>query len=467
MSISTPAEDRKDTNPALILAVDDDNTSLLVLGGHLKRFGFTVVIASGGLQALELLGQREFDLVISDLLMPGMDGITLLKKMRKSGVNIPFIVMTACGSIETAVAAMRQGAYDYLEKPFDPGNLQLTVQRALDYHRALAENRQIKAYLQERFTFQNIITVNPAMKEMLEMAAKVTAFPQTTVAIYGESGTGKEVLARAVHFASTGMPTGFVAINCAAIPEHLMESELFGHMKGAFTGADRDREGKFSLARNGTLLLDEIGDMPLSLQSKLLRVLQERTFERIGGSDAIRLTCRVIVATNANLVLRVAAGFFREDLYHRINVFPLHIPPLRERKEDIKQICEHALAELQQHLGKPLPGISQRAMDAILGHDWPGNVRELRNRIERAAILTSGDLIRPEHLGLCQGDAQQQVCQDQDSRCTIYNLQLPTQALSLASLTSQILSLTLERCRGNKSKAAQLLKIDRKMFYRD
>ena len=289
MSTSAPVEDRVHTNPPLILIVDDDETSLLVLGGYLKRFGFAVATASGGVQALELLRQREFDLLISDLRMPGMDGITLLKEMRSGDVNIPFIVVTACGSIESAVDAMRQGAYDYLEKPFNPDNLQLTVQRALDYHRALTENRQIKAYLQECFTFQNIITVNHAMKETLEMAAKVTSFPRTTVAIYGESGTGKEVLARAIHFATTGMPTRFVAVNCAAIPEHLMESELFGHVKGAFTGAERDREGKFSQAGNGTLLLDEVGDMPLPLQAKLLRVLQERTFEKIGGSDLIPL----------------------------------------------------------------------------------------------------------------------------------------------------------------------------------
>ncbi|MDD2272811.1 MAG: sigma-54 dependent transcriptional regulator [Desulfuromonadaceae bacterium] len=468
MPTPVSVEDRAVTKPPLLLLVDDDATSLLVLGGYLKRFGFAVVTASGGEQALELLGEREFDLLISDLRMPGMDGITLLQEMHTRNVTIPFIVVTACGSIESAVDAMRQGAYDYLEKPFNPDSLQLTVQRALDYHRAMTENRQIRAYLQECFTFQNIITVNPAMKETLEMAAKVTSFPQTTVAIYGESGTGKEVLARAIHFATTGMPTRFVAINCAAIPEHLMESELFGHVKGAFTGAERDREGKFSQAGNGTLLLDEVGDMPLPLQAKLLRALQERTFEKIGSNQLIPITCRVIVATNANLSQRVEAGSFREDLYHRVNVFPLSIPPLRERKDDIWQICEYVLAELQQHLGKPLPGISQRAMDVILGHDWPGNVRELRNRLERAAILTSGDLIRPEHLGLCQGDAQQQGgAQDVYSPCTTYNLQLPTQSLSLASLTSRILTITLERCKGNKSKAAQLLKIDRKMFYRD
>ncbi|MEI6214447.1 MAG: sigma-54 dependent transcriptional regulator [Desulfuromonadales bacterium] len=450
---------------ATILAVDDDTTSLRVLGTHLKHLGFDVVTAQGGLQALALLEHQTVDLLISDLRMPDMDGVALLEEVRRRGLSMPFIVVTACGSIESAVAAMRQGASDYVEKPFNVDSLQLTVERALEYHRAVSENLQIKAYLQERFTFQNIITVTPAMKEMLEMAAKVTTSPKTTVAIYGESGTGKEVLARAIHFASTGMPTGFVAVNCAAIPEQLMESELFGHVKGSFTGADREQQGKFSQAGSGTLLLDEIGDMPLSLQAKLLRVLQERTFELIGGKTVHRLACRVIVATNANLPQRVADGSFREDLYHRINVFPLRLPPLRDRKDDIRHISEYVLAELQQHLGKPLPGFSQNGMDAILNHDWPGNVRELRNRLERAAILTSGELISPVHLGLA-ANPHQAGQQDYDPAYTVYQLKIPAHDMSLAALDEQILSLTLERCKGNKSKAAQLLKIGRKMFYR-
>jgi len=451
---------------ATILVVDDDESSVRVLAGYLKRFGYPVVTALNGLQALDLLKQREFDLIISDLWMPEMDGLGLLSEVRKLARKIPFVVVTACGSVESAVAAMRQGATDYLEKPFNPDTLQLRVQRALAYYRALDENRQIRAYLKERFTFQNIVTVNPAMKEMLAMAGKVAASPQTTVAIFGESGTGKEVLARAIHFATIGLPTGFVAVNCAAIPESLLESELFGHVKGAFTGADRDREGKFALAKNGTLLLDEIGDMPPPLQAKLLRALQERSFEKVGGSTPVPLTCRVIVATNVDLGRRVADGSFREDLFHRINVFPLQIPPLRERKDDIRQISEHILADLQQHLGKSLPGLSQRAMDAILAYRWPGNVRELRNRLERAAILTSGELIRPDHLGLLRDAPDGGNCQDADPTMTNYQLQVPTASLSLGALTSQILSQTLDRCSGNKSKAAHLLKIDRKMFYR-
>jgi DNA-binding NtrC family response regulator len=450
-----------------ILAVDDDPISLQIIGTLLKRFGFDVVTASGGVVALELIKNREFDLVISDLMMPDMDGISLLGEIRKLNMNIPFIVMTACGSINSAVDAMRKGAFDYLEKPCNSDNLQMTLQRALYYHQVMSENREIKAYLHERFKFQNIITVNPAMKEMLEMAAKVVSFPDTTVAIYGESGTGKELLARAIHYASTGMPTGFVAVNCAAIPENLIESELFGHTKGSFTGADKDLEGKFSHAKNGTLLLDEIGDMPLPLQAKLLRTLQERSFEKIGGNTSIPLVCRVIVATNANIAERVKAGTFREDLYHRINVFPLRIPPLRERKDDISLICEFILAELQQHLGKKLPGISQKAMDDILDYDWPGNVRELHNRLERAAILTSGALINSDHLGLSQKRSQMDELQHTDPLRTTYSLDVPTQSLSYETLTSQILSQTLERCKGNKSQAAHMLKISRKMFYHD
>ncbi len=426
-----------------------------------------MVTAANGEQALEHLVRQSFDLLISDLRMPGMDGIMLLEEIRRRDITTPLIIVTACGSIASAVEAIRKGAYDYIEKPFNPDNLQLTVERVLNYHRAVTENNQIKAYLEEHFTFQNLITVNPAMKQMLGMAARVASSPRTTVAIYGESGTGKEVLARAIHYASTGMPTRFVAVNCAAIPEQLLESELFGHVKGAFTGADKEREGKFQQARGGTLLLDEIGDLPFSLQTKLLRALQERTFEKVGGNDSMPLDCRVIVATNANLAARVATGSFREDLFHRIDVFPLHIPPLRERKDDIKQICVHVISELHQHLGKTVLAIATEAMDAILAHNWPGNVRELRNRLERGAILTSDGHIRTEHLGLLQ---QTEASRDGEHAAlpyTTYTLKVPNDALALASLTSQILSQTLARCQGNKSKAAQLLKIDRKMFYRE
>lgn len=448
-----------------ILAVDDQQIFLLLLENHLREAGFTPLTASVGQEALTILEQQAVDLLISDLMMPGMDGLELIEQVHTRHPGLPIIVLTGHGSVESAVEAMRRGAYDYLEKPYNPDVLGITIRRALDHHHVIRENQQITGLLRERFTFQSIVTVNPAMKDLLELAARVASARQTTVAIYGESGAGKEVLARAIHFAGKGLPAGFVAVNCAAIPEHLLESELFGHVRGAFTGADRDREGKFSLARGGTILLDEIGDMPLPLQAKLLRVLQERVFEKIGSNTPLQADCRIIVATNRNLAERVASGRFREDLYHRINVFPLTIPPLRERKDDIPLLCEHVLDQLRQHLGKPLPGISQKAMDVMLNYHWPGNVRELRNCLERAAILNDGKLICPSHLGIGTGPADD-IHTASSAGTITYNLTLPSDLLSLDALTDRILAITLERCGGNKSKASQLLRINRKAFYR-
>jgi len=449
--------------PTRILTVDDDETSLRVLSGHLKHFGFDVTSASGGVQALEHIEQHSYDLVISDLRMPGMDGIMLLEEIRRRELAVPFIVVTACGSIESAVAATRKGACDYLEKPFNPEILQLTVQRAIDFHRAVSENRQIMTHLQERFTFQNIITVNPAMKETLEKAARVSASPQTTVAIYGESGTGKELLVRAIHFASKGLPGNFLAVNCAAIPDALLESELFGHVRGAFTGADKDRDGKFQLARGGTIFLDEIGDMPLLLQAKLLRVLEERTYEKVGSSKLINLECRVIVATHHNLTEMVRQGTFREDLFHRINIIPLIIPPLRERLDDIPLLIDHFLALFRHHLGKPLPGISRAAIKQLTSYNWPGNIRELRNTLEYAAIMVSDELIRPEHLRTVSAE---ECIPTTAAGSGDFTVSLPYTELSLEAITGRVLQIALERCAGNKSRAAALLKVDRKRFYR-
>ena len=469
--------------PQTILAVDDEPIFRFLLETHLREAGFLPVTACNGLEALAVLESRRVDLIVSDLVMPDMDGIRLIEQVQQRHPGLPVIVVTAHGSVEGAVEAMRLGAYDYLEKPYNPGDLKITIQRALDYRHVLRENEQIKGLLEDRFTFQSIITVNPAMKRMLELAAKVVPARQTTVAIYGESGTGKEVLARAIHFAGKGLPAGFVAVNCAAIPESLLESELFGHVRGSFTGAERDREGKFSAASGGTILLDEIGDMPLPLQAKLLRVLQERVFEKIGSNAPLPVECRIIVATKRDLAGLVASGRFREDLYHRINVFPLTIPPLCRRKDDIPILCSHILEQLRQHLGKPVPGISPKALEAMLAYRWPGNVRELHNCLERAAILTDGGQIGPFQLGIAGAAGVESVAgRDAASFAGAgdgadlgaadaadlgsYHLTLPLDQLSLEALTERILALTLERCGGNKSKASQLLKINRKAFYR-
>jgi len=458
-------------NPPNILVVDDQQIILFLLETHLRQAGFTPLTAGSAAEALALLERHPVDLVISDLVMPGMGGLQLMERVRELHPGIPIIVITANGSVEGAVEAMRRGAYDYLEKPYNPDDLRMTIQRALDYQHMVRENEQIRGLLRERFSFQSIVTVNAAMKGVLELAAKVVPARQTTVAIFGESGSGKEVLARAIHYAGKGLPNSFVAVNCAAIPEHLLESELFGHLRGAFTGADRDREGKFSLARGGTLLLDEIGDMPLALQTKLLRVLQERVFEKIGSNEQIAASCRVIVATNRDLPEQVAAGRFREDLYHRINVFPLTLPPLRDRREDIPILCEYLFEQLRQHLGKPLSGISEQAMGIMLHYPWPGNVRELRNCLERAAILTEDGVIRPEHIGVAGGEPGSpqglpELPGGGAPGCVSYTLTLPEGELSLESLTERILATTLQRCGGNKSKVAGLLKIGRKAFYR-
>ena len=446
-----------------ILAVDDDNISLDVIEGYLKSFNFAVVTASSGFQALELLKQREFDLIVSDLRMPDIDGIELLEEMRRRDINAPFIIVTACGSIESAVEAMRLGACDYLEKPYTPIDLQLKVQRAIDFHHVLTENLQLKQYLQEKFTFQNIITVSPAMIKTLEIASLAANSPHSTVAIYGESGTGKEVLARAIHFSSKGLPGNFVAVNCAAIPEALLESELFGHVRGAFTGAEKDREGKFATASGGTLLLDEIGDMPLVLQAKLLRVLEGRTYERVGSNTTLQADFRVIVATHRNLSEMVLHGAFREDLFHRINVIPLNIPPLRERVVDIPILTDHFLKQYRLHLGKTLPGISRNAINLLTSYHWPGNIRELRNVIEYAAIMVSDELIRPEHLRIQSAKESVPATTADGFECHIC---LTEKETSLRAITDQVLQIALQRCNGNKSHAAALLKIDRKRYSR-
>ena len=294
----------------------------------------------------------------------------------------------------------------------------------------------------------------------------MTLSPRTTISLTGESGVGKEVLARAVHFASGCLPGNFVAVNCAAIPEALLESELFGHVRGAFTGAERDREGKFSLARGGTLLLDEIGDMPLSLQAKLLRVLEERTYEKVGTNTPLPADFRVIVATHRNLADLVRLGVFREDLFHRINVVPIAIPPLRERKEDIPLLVDFYLDTFRRHQGKALPGVSRKATALLSSYSWPGNIRELRNVLEYAAILVSDELIRPEHLRLPK------IIPSTGALATNvidYQISLPLEELSLDAIldtvTSKVLDLTLQRCGGNKSQAANLLKVNRKRFY--
>jgi DNA-binding NtrC family response regulator len=394
--------------------------------------------------------------------MPEMDGIQLMQAAKERYPTLHFIFFTARGSIESAVSAMRLGALDFLEKPFDEKTFDMVLRRTLEFGRLSNENAQLRELFRERFSFHNIVTRSSAMQQTLELAARAAASPGTTISLTGESGVGKEVLARAIHSESGSLPISFVAVNCASIPESLMESELFGHVRGAFTGAEREREGKFSLARGGTILLDEIGDMSLPLQAKLLRVLEERSYEKVGSNTLIPAECRVIVATHRNLAEMVQQGTFRQDLFHRINVVPISIPPLRERKEDIPLLVEFFLDLFRQHQGKSLPGISKKAMDMIVSYTWPGNVRELRNVLEYATIMISDELIRPEHLRFY---TSQSFSTTPGAATVDFHISLSSDDVSLNALTTRVLEIALERCGGNKSKAAALLKVNRKMFY--
>ncbi len=446
-----------------ILIVDDDKVSLVMLQKHLLRQGHDVRCAMSGQEALSQLAKQMADVVITDFVMPEMDGIQLMLAAKEKYPQLHFIILTALGNIENAVSAIKQGALDYLEKPFDIKRFDIVLQRTLKYGRLTNENSQLLEHYRQTFSFNNIVTHSPVMQQTLELAARVANSPKTTVNLNGESGVGKEVLARAIHSESGCLPNTFVAVNCASIPEALLESELFGHVRGAFTGADREREGKFSLAQGGTILLDEIGDMPLLLQAKLLRVLEERTYEKVGSNKPLQADFRVIVATHRNLAEMVQHGTFREDLFHRMNVVPIIIPPLRKRKEDIPILSEYFLNILRQHQGKPLPGISKKAMDKLVSYSWPGNVRELRNMLEYAAIMTSDELIRPEHLRFSTSQASAAAF---DTATVDFHVSIPSEELSLNAITTKILDQALEYCDGNKSKAAALLKVNRKMFYR-
>ena len=448
---------------ARILVVDDKQSFCFMIKGYLDDAGYQAECAASGIEALALLEQGGFDLVLSDMVMPEMDGMVLLRQVRSRHPLLPFVLVTAHGSVDSAVAAMKEGADDYLLKPLNREELLVVVARLLEYARLRANYGQMLDSEREKFSFQNITSNSPAMGKALSAAKQVVASPRTTVTILGESGVGKEVLARAIHVGSGQSMSSFVAVNCAAIPETLLESELFGHAKGAFTGADREREGKCSRAQGGTLFLDEIGDMPLSLQPKLLRLLEERVYEKVGSDRPATADFRIIVATHRDLEECCKQGAFRRDLYHRLNIFPITIPPLRERREDIPQLAEYFLNNFRKHHGKSLPGLSRAAFDLMMAHDWPGNVRELRNLLEYACIVTDGELIQPEHLRLQQAPPSLHEDQSNDRICLNFNFS--PEEFSLDAINQQMMAWALEKCNGNKSSAARLLKASRKLFY--
>jgi len=381
----------------LILVVDDEEPQRRVLAGFLRKAGYEVEAVASAEEALALVGARTVDLVLSDLRMPGKSGAELLEAVRALNPEIPVVVMTAYGTVESAVAAMKRGAADYLGKPVDLDELEVLVARTLERRALVSENRALREQVESRYRLAGLETGNARMQEAINVAARAAA-SRATILVQGESGTGKELLARAIHYASPRRRGPLVAVNVAALPETLLESELFGHERGAFTGADREHRGRFELADGGTLFLDEVGDLPRGTQVKLLRVLQEQAFERLGGTRQLKVDVRLVAATHRDLKAMISAGEFREDLFFRLNVVQVSLPPLRARREDIPLLVDHFLRRFQDE-GRAR-AVSREAMDLLLKHDYPGNVRELENLVHRAVVLARGYTITTADLPL-------------------------------------------------------------------
>lgn len=380
-----------------ILIVDDEKSIREFLEIMLKKEGYKVGSAVSAEEALKLFNNSNYELVISDIKMSGMDGVELLRKIKEINPETIVLMITAYASVDTAIDAMKAGAYDYITKPFNVDEVKHIIRNALDRRRLETENILLKKELKSRYSFASLVGTSPKMLEIYGFIKRV-ANTRTNILITGESGTGKELVARAIHYESDRKDKPFVPINCGAIPENLLESELFGHQKGAFTGAVANKNGLFEVANDGTIFLDEITELPKELQVKILRVIQEKNFRRVGGVDDISVDVRIITASNKDIEKEIQGGRFREDLFYRLNVIPIHLPPLRERKEDIPLLADYFLEKYTKELGKDIKGISSEAMDFLEAYAYPGNVRELENIIERAVALESTNLILPESM---------------------------------------------------------------------
>jgi len=433
-----------------ILIVEDEEKLRRVVLLHLEAAGFEVDGASSAEQALPLATVA--DLVITDLRLPGMDGLQLIQQLQERGIQAAVLVITAHGSVETAVQAMKLGAADFLQKPFSLDHLTTVVQKVMAVHSLRAENQRLREQLDQRYQFANIIGRSAAMRDIFHTVERV-APTRATVLLAGESGVGKDMIARAIHQHSPRKNHAFVKINCTALPENLMESELFGYEKGAFTGATASKPGKFEQADGGTAFLDEIGDVPGNIQVKLLRILQERQFERLGSNVTRNVDVRVIAATNADLRAALEQGRFREDLYYRLNVVPINIPPLRDRKEDIPFLAIHFVQKLSKELGSAAKEISPAAIDRLLDHSWPGNVRELENTIERSLVLASGEVLQPSEIRIEAARGAVGLPSQQTP--------LLPEGETLEHWEQMMIREALRRTNGNKSQAARMLGLTR------
>ena len=442
-----------------MLVVDDEELYRRALERILARSGYAVTAVRDASEAMAVVTSQPVDLVLCDVKMPGVNGIELVRQVREFDPDLPCIVVTGYGSAENSVEALRAGAFWYLQKPFDQGHLDAVrrlVEQAIEHGRLKAENRLLQSQLRMRYRFENVVGQSQALRQVLETVEKV-AESEATVLIRGESGTGKELIARSIHFNSRRADRMFVTVNCGAIPEELLESELFGHVRGAFTNAIAHREGRFTVANGGTIFLDEIGDMSPNLQVKLLRVLQDRTFEPVGSSKTLKVNVRVVAATHQNLEQAILERRFREDLFYRLNVIPIEVPPLRQRREDIPLLVQHFLDVANQEKAKRIDGIHPEALSLLCEYDWPGNVRELENLIERIAVLKGEGEIRPEDLP--------EPVRRSAAALALRAPRIPASGLDYNDVVdhfeSELILQALDQTSWNNNRAAQLLGLNR------
>jgi len=446
-----------------ILIVDDDKSFRFLMEEALKKENYDVVAVSSGEEALEIFQKEKFDVVTLDIKMPGMDGFEVLSHMKKINPEQSIVIITAYGAQKIAIEAVKKGAYDYFTKPFDVDQLRLVMQRAIDRNRLNSENKKLKAQLDKTYSFSEIIGNSGKILEVFEVIKKVSG-TDVTVLIQGESGTGKELVARAIHYNSTRKDAAFIKINCAAIPEGVLESELFGHEKGAFTDASFKKIGRFEIANHGTIFLDEIGDMSLSTQAKVLRVLQEKEFERVGSTQSVKVDVRIVTATNKDLFRCVKDGEFREDLYYRINVVSLNLPALRERREDIPLLFEYFIQKFNKELNKSIHHISVETMELLMKYAWPGNIRELENVLQRAVVLAEKDIITNNELPFY-------------IRCLDEGIKMKTETIDFSKslmdtvkeitddVEKQVILKALNKTNWNRTETAKILKISRKSLF--
>ena len=433
-----------------LLLIDDDVNLNRVTQFQLEENGYKVTVALNGAEGLEKYTKKNVDIIITDLQMPKLGGMELIKEIRKINKHVVIVVITAHGSVESALKSCKLGADEYITKPFGIEELIFIIEKAVRFKEVLSQNRYLKSEIKEKYDYENIVTNDPGMLEILQLINKVSK-SDSTILLLGESGTGKELMARAVHDKSPRKENNFVAVNCAAIPEMLIESELFGHVRGAFTGAHKDRVGKFELANKGTIFLDEIADLNADVQAKLLRVLQEREIEKVGESGVIKVDVRIITATNRNLEKLISENKFREDLYYRINVIPVTIPPLRDRSSDIPLLVEHFK---DQYAPKADLTFGSEVIKAMQNYDWPGNVRELQNIIERISVLKHEGEVTLKDLPF---SATEEITD-------VFPVEFPEEGTSLEEIEKKAMTLALEKSKGNQTLAAKLLKIHRHVF---